>query len=62
MTRARAKEFRESFQVLVRDVQDQVGDIRVIQEVDQDETTLYTLIQVIDTSEGGEVQSSSSPY
>ena len=51
ITRACAKKVRESFQTLVRDVQIQVNDTSSIQGFEQDETTLHTLIQVVNASE-----------
>ena len=60
MTRACAKKFRDSFQALVQDVQALIGDTRGIQGLNHDETTLHTLIQVIEKSEVVEVQSGPS--
>mgnify|MGYP004722559225 CR=1 FL=1 len=53
MTIARAKKLRESFQTLARDVQAQVGDMKTIQGLGHEDTMLYTLIELIDSSDEG---------
>ena len=54
MIRARAKKFRESFQILFRDVQAQIGDTRAMQGLEDEDTMLYTFIQVINVSTSDE--------
>ena len=51
MTRARGKKLKESMQALVCAIHDRVGHANVIQGLEEEETTRYTLIQVIESSE-----------
>ena len=51
ITRAHTKKLWESFQTLVWNVQMQVGVPSSNQGLEQDDSTLYTLIQVVDESE-----------
>ena len=45
VTRARAKQFKESLQTLVRNVQDQQGVHRTIEGLESDNQVVYTLLQ-----------------
>ena len=51
MTKARAKKLKESMQALVCDVQDQVGHANDIPGLENEDYTLYSLIQVLDAKD-----------
>ena len=47
ITRARARKIRESLQALVCTIQDRVGGgLRIIEGLDNEDSTLYTFLQV----------------
>ena len=52
VTRARTKRFKESFQALVRNVQNQQGVYRNIEGLDGDNQVVYTMIQPHEESSG----------
>ena len=51
MTRARAKKLKESMQALVRSIHDGVDLANVTRELEKDEATRYTLVQVVEPNE-----------
>ena len=51
MTRARAKKLKESMQALVYAIHDRASPANIIQEINEEETTHYTFIQVFESSE-----------
>ena len=51
ITRSRAKKLRESLQVLVHAVKDQVGQPMMIEGLEHQDKTIYTLFQVSEVEE-----------
>ena len=52
VTRARAKKMRESLQALVCTIQERIGDdLKTIEGLENEDSTIYTLLQVDEPSE-----------